>query len=221
MHHETAPEKRSAPSEPPLRLADFHRGLERAWVFVVRILDRRARRGRLQRASSGLLLVAPKQELDDTRPHDSSESACVRASASYGQRSSLTEQRVEHENPCPSFCGRWEVGRLPHKVGRLRRDQQARPKITSDEYRGNAWDGSTHHSLDDICEVIASSDEERALLSVGRADFVDPGEDQRTGAFLRVESATCAGGNGIRRVEVTHADNAEPVQGEMSLDIGV
>jgi hypothetical protein len=105
-------------------------------------------------------------------------------------RSALTEKRVEHEHPCPSFCGRREVCSFPYKIRSLRPDQYAWlhdtvTSITRVEQRGESCDESTHHSLDDIGEIITSSDEQCALLSVGRADLVDPGEDQGTGSFLR------------------------------------
>lgn len=51
----------------------------------------------------------------------------------------------------------------------------------------------THHTLNDIGKIVGGGDEESSLFSVGSANLVDPGEDERPSTVLFVSGVSQVG----------------------------
>lgn len=116
--------------------------LERRARFTIDILYFLVRRVEL---AAVLLLpsVPGQQRLDQERPRD--------------------EHRVGPDDPRPTLLRLREVDSLPYEVWRLK------SAVAGMRMRVRA---GTHDGLDDVCEVVCSCDDDRALLGVVRADLV-------------------------------------------------
>jgi hypothetical protein len=106
--------------------------------------------------------------------------------------SGLTEQNLQNYRPRVTLSGTWEVRCLPHEI------------------RCNC--------LHDICKIIAHCYEQCSLLSVTRANLVDPAEDEWTCPALN---------NHVSKVgalfsgEQTHSNIAEPINNLSMVDVMV
>lgn len=81
------------------------------------------------------------------------------------------------------------------------------------------------YGLDNVSEVVGGCDEQGALFGIGRADFVDPRQDERACVFLYVsdcyEVSECVYDQDQNGREGTYTNSGEPVQDKGTVDAGL
>lgn len=112
-----------------------------------------------------------------TRNSGGSSARCTNTVNSL-KNGGLTKQNLQDNGPEVSRPGGWELGCLPHKVGRLEGVSFKSAKHDAARHL------MTYHCLNYISKVISHGNQEGTLLRIIGADLIDPGQDQGTGTSL-------------------------------------